>query len=537
QVSKADAKKVMLRISVAPPNSAPNALPTLTYTFTWRNPNKEASLADREKYVTELSIVSNRRAAVTAAAGNGAAQQQNGQASGQASSAQASQSQAAASAEYGKVKIGAVPASADEVKLRQDVLSKNAELAKLHQSLVLSGLISEDEFWSTRKHILETHAIQLQLRKGESSTWLDLAPDTQDGGNFKYTITPNIARRIFKEYPQVRKAYMDNVPHKIGEKQFWKRFLASRFFNRSRSTSAMKGNPDSIFDECLRDEDKLLSDAKRIDSEFIISLLDLRRTEEDSVETGNALDFTMRPGRYSESLSLIRRFNHHSEMVLQSALKSKRKQAAPSSSQKPASATLGEAIVLDDLELAPAEKKVKLKIQDQTRYFTSLSKSDISSSGSGRHGQDPNGHAAFSVSFDISRPLGGCGDPQKSMGSLLGSVRRLTLQSRPNRIEELNIPDELNKAVAECHGAGTEMLRHLWALLRMPPTAERRQKAEKIVAAFDGVHRRIRETITKANSAESSSGGVNLGSIIEQMLQPIIESLSAGKKAFEARRL
>ncbi|KAJ1939460.1 RNA polymerase II transcription factor B subunit 1, partial [Linderina pennispora] len=383
--------------------------------------------------------------------------------------------------EFAKVKIGTDPASAEDIKLRQDVLSKNADLAKLHRALVVSGLVSEEEFWSTRKHILETQAVQSQLRKGDSSTWLDLAPTTQDGGNFKYTITPNIAKRIFKEYPQVKRAYIDNVPHKIGEKQFWKRFLASRFFNRNRSTSAMKGNPDSIFDVCLRDEDNMLGDPDRFSSQFIMRLLDLSRTEEDSVETGNMPDFTMRPGRFSESLSLIRRFNHHSELVLQSAIGTKRKELPVSSAT--VDRELGRAIMLPDLEQPRAEKRVKLNIQDQSRYLTSLVKGDVTMRSSDEDMLQQ--RSTFSINFDLSHPLSDCGNTQRTMAALTGSVRRVAFKSRPNRIKELSIPPSLSKAVEECYGAGTEMLRHLWAIMRLPMTPEKRQKADKIIAAFD----------------------------------------------------
>ncbi|KAJ1950627.1 RNA polymerase II transcription factor B subunit 1 [Linderina macrospora] len=535
QVSKADAKKVMLRISVMGPGQAPSDAPALTYTFAWKHANKEEALADRDKYVNELYKITPRKTAgsdaAAAGAGNAAGAAGAGSAAGTNGAGKGATSMGSLHPEFARVKIGSDPASADDIKLRQDVLSKNVDLAKLHRALVVSGLVSEEEFWSTRKHILETQAVQSQLRKGDSSTWLDLAPTTQDGGNFKYTITPNIAKRIFKEYPQVKRAYIDNVPHKIGEKQFWKRFLASRFFNRNRSTSAMKGNPDSIFDTCLRDEDNMLGDPERFSSQFIMRLLDLSRTEEDSVETGNVPDFTMRPGRFNESLSLIRRFNHHSELVLQSAIGTKRKELSAPSASEAVDRELDKAIVLPDLEVPRPEKRVKLNIQDQSRYLTSLVKGDVSMRSSDDEMQQR--RSTFSISFDLSQSLEGCGNTQRTMAALTGSVRRVAFKSRPNRIKELSIPSSLNKAVEECYGAGTEMLRHLWAIMRVPMTPEKRQKADKIIAAFDSVHRHIRDTVTKANSAESKNA--NLGSTIEQMVQPVIDSLKAGKKEYERR--
>ncbi|KAJ2720139.1 RNA polymerase II transcription factor B subunit 1 [Coemansia sp. Benny D115] len=545
QVSKAEAKKVMLRITAQPPGGVSSGQPNSVYTFTWKHTDNSVSIADRDKYMAELALILKRQQAAGSAgsaAGQGGASgasASNGHPSSgngaDSSAAAAGSSAGAGGSDYKKLVIGTPPASADEIKLRQDVLSKNAELAKLHKTLVVSGLIPEDEFWSTRKHILEAQAIQLQLRKGESSTWLDLAPTTQASGDFKYTITPNVARRIFREYPQVKRAYIDNVPHKVNEKQFWKRFVASQFFNRGRSADSAKGNRDPIFDKCSLEEDAVFGNTARHDLSFLSKLLDLTRSQEDSVETGNAPDFTMRPAVKDSKLSLLRRFNHHSELVLQSVLNSKRKHM--SADHKTADAALKDATVLDDLETQEPEKRIKLNIQDRSRYFGSLSKGAGSGSSGKAHKSgelDPqSARDALHVSFDISRSLAGCGDTQKTMESLSRSVHAVALQQRPNRVQELCIPDELSAAVAECHGAGTEMLRHLWALIRLPLTGERQQRAEKIAAAFSSVQARIRETIIKANSVESKNA--KLGSTVENMLQPIIESLQIGKQAFETR--
>lgn len=47
--------------------------------------------------------------------------------------------------------------------------------------------------------------------------------------------------------------------------------------------------------------------------------IDLSTTAEDHLESGNAPDFTMKPGRETQSLPLIRRFNKHSSRVLETA--------------------------------------------------------------------------------------------------------------------------------------------------------------------------------------------------------------------------
>ncbi|KAJ2481837.1 RNA polymerase II transcription factor B subunit 1 [Coemansia sp. RSA 2131] len=507
------ADKTILKVVASTPGSNGEPVEANAPMFVWKQADREAANAERTKFVTELSILSTRRAQAASAQHSSGARP-------------TTQGASAPDTEYGKVKIGAVPASADEIKLRQEVLAKNRDLAKVHKTLVIPGLVPEDEFWSTRRNILETYAIQSQLRKGEASSWLYLSHTIQESGNFKYTITPNVARRIFKEYPQVKRAYVENVPHAVGEKEFWKRFVASQFFNRGRTTDAYKGR-DKIFDKCVDEEDAVFRDTGRFDVAFLTRLLDLTRTEEDSVETGNAPDFTMRPSTVDKKLPLIRRFNQHSQLVLQTVLNNKRRQLAEHDVVDKA---LEEATLLRDLDALVPEKKVRLSIHDRTQYFASVSK-NVPSTG---WPLDPDErHAALEIGFDISRPLDGCGNTQRTMQALSQATHRRALQRRPNRIQELQIPEDINGAVAECHGAGTEMLRHLWALLRLPQTLARKEKADKIVAAFDGVVRHIRETIAKAKTMETKHP--NLGSMVESMLQPTVESLRAGKVSFEAK--
>ncbi|KAJ2788277.1 RNA polymerase II transcription factor B subunit 1 [Coemansia interrupta] len=552
QVSTAASKKVRLRISAQNPESATGSEP-IVLTFNWSNPNSVAAKADREELLAALAMFTPRRSQASGAAAAGTGQsvgatsanaapagpsaRPQGVNAGTSSNAAAGGSLTSQNnTKFSSVKIGRIPASAEEIKIRQEVLSKNEDLSKLHNTLVIAGLISEDEFWSTRKNILETQAIQMQLRKGSSSTWLDLAPNTQTSGDFRYTITPNVARRIFTEFPQVKKAYIANVPHKVAEKEFWKRFVTSQFFNRGRTADGSRGSRDTIFDECTLEEDAVFGNTNRYDLAYLTGLLDLTRTQEDSIETGNAPDFTMRPSLVDNKLPLFRRFNHHSELVLQSVLNSKRKHIEIEHTA--ADRALRDATILEDLEIPEPEKKIKLSIQDRSRYFTSMSKGG-SDSQADPDMQDAGPmdidsvHTALKVSFNISRSIEGYGDTQKTIANLSRSAQLVGLQKRPNRIKELNIPDELMKAIAECHGAGTEMLRHLWLLMRLPSTPERWQRGEKIVTAFSNVQQRIRETIAKANTMESKNP--KLGSTVEKMLQPITESLDTGKKAFAGR--
>lgn len=51
--------------------------------------------------------------------------------------------------------------------------------------------------------------------------------------------------------------------------------------------------------------------------EDIKRAIDLTATQEDHIDSGNAPDFTMRPGQDAKVLPLIRRFNRHAMRVLE----------------------------------------------------------------------------------------------------------------------------------------------------------------------------------------------------------------------------
>ncbi|KAI8454763.1 hypothetical protein BY996DRAFT_4570957, partial [Phakopsora pachyrhizi] len=52
----------------------------------------------------------------------------------------------------------------------------------------------------------------------------------------------------------------------------------------------------------------------------VYKLLDLAATQEDHLETGKSQDWAMRAGNQKSSLPLIRRFNQHSQRLLDSSL-------------------------------------------------------------------------------------------------------------------------------------------------------------------------------------------------------------------------
>lgn len=68
---------------------------------------------------------------------------------------------------------------------------------------------------------------------GVSGAFLaDIKPQTDGCNGLKYNITPDIIDCIFKTYPAVKKKYIEHVPEKLTESQFWTKFFQSHYFHR-----------------------------------------------------------------------------------------------------------------------------------------------------------------------------------------------------------------------------------------------------------------------------------------------------------------
>lgn len=107
-------------------------------------------------------------------------------------------------------------------------LQEDPELQALHRDLVGGGVVGEEEFW--RLH--ERHGGGQHRRQTVGfSSLLDAGLEKevdQRTKREKYILKPEIAQQILAERPSVRKAYLENVPDKMDEGQFWNKYFRWR---------------------------------------------------------------------------------------------------------------------------------------------------------------------------------------------------------------------------------------------------------------------------------------------------------------------
>lgn len=224
-----------------------------------------------------------------------------------------------------------VPPPKTDIELRISVIKSNPQLRALHKDIVISGQMTDAEFWShpLRQRLIRAERAKLEQRAGRNARLADPKPTPNEAGEMKLSITPELIRDLFEQFPIVARAYEENVPSKLDEGSFWTRYFQSKLYHRLRTSARSAASEhivqdDPIFDPYLTEEDNQLEPRRYFNPHD--RLLDLQATEEDHGETGNEKDWTMRAGAERRTLPLMRRFNDHSQSLLDSALGDQEKQ-------------------------------------------------------------------------------------------------------------------------------------------------------------------------------------------------------------------
>lgn len=207
-----------------------------------------------------------------------------------------------------------------ELEEKNNILASDPVLFQLYRDLVATQVITADEFWANYvKKPAQNSAANIEQETGISGSFLiGIAPQTDGSCGIKYNITPEIIDSIFRTYPAVKRKHMENVPHKISESEFWTKFFQSHYFHRDR----LNINSKDLFSECAKVDDQDVKNA--IDKGIPDPFVDVASFEEDNLVDEASKFFVSAHNTQREiNQSMIRRFNHHSMMVLQSCIKKK----------------------------------------------------------------------------------------------------------------------------------------------------------------------------------------------------------------------
>ncbi|KAK0485803.1 hypothetical protein IW261DRAFT_1548835 [Armillaria novae-zelandiae] len=494
--SKAGAAQVRMKLALVGDDTGHN------FTFTSPQP---VALNEREKFKTELTTIIGRNKGAPDSTPRLPQTRLRPNRWRRRPKPSTSRAASVSSSENRATPILAGSDPAQDFRLRKTILLGNPELGTLHRELVIGGQITEAEFWEGREHLVLAQAAAESQRKGKPGQLVDPRPETVEGGEVKIRITPQLVHDIFDEYPVVAKAYSDTVPEKLSEEQFWKRYFQSKLFNAHRASIRSSATQhvvkaDPIFDKYLEKDDDELEPRRQLTDEVEL-YVDLAATREDHEETGNIKDITMQAGRQRGALPLIRKFNEHSERLLNAALLSSG-EGPPTKRRRVEDDAQ---IDLDDLHDPEASTGIILEMQDRQRYFEGRK---AVNSGSARKNIDfgsivREAKSNFSqwetdlAQLKLERKPG-----DAALLSMTQNVAaRLDVRSKTN-----DLPDGFFRQMTSCQTAANEFLRQFWSatypsgydLSAAVTPAQKAAKATKMIGYLSKTHEKVEALVRAA---------------------------------------
>nr|XP_055048056.1 general transcription factor IIH subunit 1 [Misgurnus anguillicaudatus] len=437
-----------------------------------------------------------------------------------------------------------------ELEEKNRMLQEDPVLFQLYKDLVVSQVISAEEFWANRLSLNSVdHSLSnnKQQEVGISAAFLaDIRPQTDGCNGLRYNLTSDIIESIFRTYPTVKQKYAENVPHTMTEKEFWTRFFQSHYFHRDRINTGQQ----DIFSECAKQDEKgLKSMVTQGVKNPMVDLLSLEdKTLDDGYgtatvpSTSNATNKTLRE---NSNCAIIKRFNHHSAMVLAAGL---RKTEAPSDQTSETSSTDGnsrdsdffqpplkkvklqEAIEYDDLQSDYRPKPISLNLKKSDRYS---------------HGPVPLQSQHYTSSQDIMNSISIIQHEMKSYKPCLTQVMSssaassaitalspggVLMQGGGQQTVNQLVPTDVQSELKHLYTAVGELLRHFWSCFPVnTPFLE-----EKVIKMKSNLERfqltRLRPFQEKIQRQYLST---NLTGHLEEMLQA-----AYGKfQAWQTRRM
>ncbi|KAF8829097.1 hypothetical protein HHX47_DHR3000893 [Lentinula edodes] len=425
---------------------------------------------------------------------------------------------------------------AADFRHRKNVFMNDPELAALHRELVAGGHISEAEFWEGREHLIYAQVAQDSQRKGKSGVLVDPRTETVDG---VIQLTPQLIHDTFEQYPVVAKAYHETVPSKLTEAEFWTRYFRSKLFNAHRASIRSAAaqhvvQDDPIFDKYLEKDDDELEPRRQRDDKVEL-FVDLGATREDHEQVGNEQDITMQAGRQKGALPLIRKFNEHSERLLNSALQvalfhipfkcAYQIFRGEGSSTKRKRTTIDEREVedidIEDLHNPESSAGIALEMQDRQRYFEGQMKdTQHNTLKELKVERKPYDAALLSMTQNVHARL-----DVKVRKRMSVSTSLFLCSTQPPD----DIPEGLFRQMRSCQTAANEFLRHFWTSTCPPMTdrqssslstpAQRAAKAAKMIGYLSKTPEKIAALVQTAQQQ-----GID-PSRVEVAMQPVFNAV------------
>ncbi|KAM4665810.1 general transcription factor IIH subunit 1 isoform 1-T6 [Amazona ochrocephala] len=419
-----------------------------------------------------------------------------------------------------------------ELEEKNRMLQEDPVLFQLYKDLVVSQVISAEEFWANRLSMNagDNSAGPSKQDVGISAAFLaDVRPQTDGCNGLRYNLTSDIIESIFRTYPAVKMKYEENVPHNMTEKEFWTRFFQSHYFHRDRLNTGSK----DLFTECAKLDEKGLKAmvSQGVKNPLIdLTALDDYTLDEEYVASMASTSNASKSARESSTTAIIKRFNHHSAMVLAAGL---RKQEAQNDHYSETSSTDGNSRDSDFFQ--PPIKKVKL--QEAIEYEDLSKNNSIKTialnlkSDRYNHGPTPIQSQQYATSQDIINSFNSIRQEMEayvpkltqvlSSADAASTIAALSpggalMQGGAQQAINQMVPNDIQSELKHLYVAVGELLRHFWSCFPVnTPFLE-----EKVVKMKSNLERfQVAKLCPFQEKIRRQYLSTNLVSHIEEMLQ------------------
>ncbi|KAG5078216.1 hypothetical protein JHK82_056911 [Glycine max] len=155
-----------------------------------------------------------------------------------------------------------------EMALKIKLLQEDSKLQRLHKELVASGKLTESEFWATKKKMLDQdESRKLKQQIGFKNSLIFDTKPMSDGriNQVKFQLTPEIKYQIFALKPAVHQAFLNFVPRKMNEVDFWNKYFKAEYLHSTKNAvaAAAEAAEDEDLAVFLKDDEILEIEARK----------------------------------------------------------------------------------------------------------------------------------------------------------------------------------------------------------------------------------------------------------------------------------
>lgn len=398
-----------------------------------------------------------------------------------------------------------------ELEEKNRLLTDNPGLLQLYRDLVITQVITPEEFWTQHASQYTQKQSNQKQEIGVSGAFLaDIKPQTDGCNGLKYNLTVDVIECVFKTYPAVRKKYIEYVPAKMTESDFWTKFFQSHYFHRDRIHVGTK----DLFTECAKLDDQELK--KAMSAGVQDPLVDVTGFEDNTLGEGYGTENSSQTQNIVHQ-SMIKRFNQHSIMVLKACQQKENSENSTNGTElengnKTETAHINGEIPSTSDDPDEYIKNKKMRIQEKINYDdldensvlkpAPVAQLNLSKVERYLHGPTPgqgDGHlnsdaveaawsrlrkeAALWPNSRASTPLVTPAAAVSALGELTpgGALMKCFQEESLGQL----VPAALEKDLRNLYLSGCELLRHFW--LCFPPTTPQLQ--EKAIRMHEALHR------------------------------------------------